>query len=55
MATTSEVRKIAQAICRLVTHDCVMDEKPKCAVCTTGNCRIMNIAAAAVSQAELLK
>lgn len=51
MATAVAIRHIAQAICRTVTRDCVMDEKPKRPICTAKNCLMVKIARRAVDEA----
>lgn len=52
VATAEEVRDVARALCRIVTNDCVMDEKPKRSKCTFKNCRMMQIAIQAVTLAR---
>lgn len=47
----SELREVAQAVCRIATRDCVMDTDPERPLCTEKNCRMMNIARRAFNEA----
>lgn len=39
---------VAQAICRAVTGDCVMDEEPARPLCTEENCVMVRVAERAI-------